>query len=107
MKIVRENVGIANLQTLLSKGDEIYVVNRSVSASGMSRKVSVFAIVDGRLNSITHSVALALDTKVTDDSFGNRVITLKGAGMDMHFKLVYDLGLALFGDGYALRKQTI
>lgn len=91
---------------------------RHVSASGMTRKIS-FYVVDvlpasdgadviarGELVNVTYHVANALGFKIKNFN-GRDVINVQGAGMDMCFKVTYDLSATLYGDGYAISSRTI
>lgn len=96
-----------NVWQYLTHGNKtIYVLTRSVSKSGLSRKVSVYVVNNGELLNLTYFVGSLLGLPLQDKN-GYWTVTLNGGGMDMHFKLAYDLGMVLFGDGYALRKETI
>lgn len=94
------NYGLAN-------GARVYVSIDSVSKSGMTRKMRVFAISDGQLCNITWYVGLALGWPVSDNNYNQRVIKVDGTGMDMAFHLVNCLAYALHNDGYALKHETI
>jgi len=90
----------------LQKGQEIYGTVRSVSSSGMSRKISFFTVEDGELINLTYSIAELLGYKV-QDFHGFNCIRVQGVGMDMIFKVVYDLGFILHSDGYFFRSRQI
>lgn len=83
-------------------GSEIVCITRSVSRSGMSRRVTCLISHQGYVENITHLVAAALGLHRNEAG-----VLVKGAGMDMHFHLVYNLGHAVFNDGYALNYRTI
>ena len=77
-----------------------YTILRSVSASGMTRHISlVVAGVNDEgkadLYDITWLAAHAMDEKVQERN-GHRTIKVNGAGMDMGFHLVYNLSSVLF-----------
>lgn len=115
------------LREALAETTTVYVVQRRVSASGMNRKLSLFALdtSDGvpELVDITVKAAAVLDYRVHD--FGGFSLSVNGAGMDMHFHVVYSLSRALYGDvpaderpalrgynadrdaGYVLTKRTL
>lgn len=94
------NYGLAN-------GARVHVSIDSVSSSGMSRKMRVFAISDGLLCNVTYNVGLVLGWPISDNKYGQRVIKVDGTGMDMAFHLVNCLAYALHNDGYALKHETI
>lgn len=86
------------LCALIAPGKVIHSIVRSVSQSGMSRKISLFVTdKDGDIVDISWHVARVLDYTLDRDVFALKV---KGAGMDMCFHLVYSLGHAMFPDGF-------
>jgi hypothetical protein len=78
-------------------GDEIYSVVMKVAPSGMSRQIKFFVAKDKRIIDITPSVARLTDNRLKD----YWTLAISGCGMDMCFKVVYDLASVLFpgGDG--------
>jgi hypothetical protein len=93
----------AMLREWVKPGDTVWTVLRHVSRSGMQRTVSLVVIEDdGRGNGpevrdIDGAVARALGMTFDRDRGGVKV---GGAGMDMGFHLVYELGRALWPEGY-------
>jgi predicted HAD superfamily phosphohydrolase len=88
-----------------------YTVTRKVSASGMTRRISVFVVdSDGDLRDISYYVGAVLGWSITD-VMGHRTVRVDGCGMDMGFHLVYSLSYALYrGDGveragYVIRQE--
>ncbi len=93
------------LRAILPKGSTVYTILRHVSASGMSRRISVITIdKDGMPRSVDYYAATALDWKHAIDDDG---VTVGGTGMDMGFHLVHTLAHALYGDGYALKHDWL
>ena len=97
----------ADLREYVKPGARVYTVLRHVSASGMSREISLFVADvekrdgkrDGKrvpiIRDITHTAAAAMA-----DNIGKRGgIVIGGAGMDMGFSLVYNLGRSLWPNG--------
>jgi hypothetical protein len=88
-------------------GSTIYVVQRHVSASGMTRILEPFVIVDG---DIRYLRGLADDDRMpfkrNTRSYHNGFV-VHGAGMDMHFHLVYTIGRMFRGDGYHFNDRTV
>ena len=82
----------------------VYVVQRSVSRSGMMRKLSLFIVRDGVLLDITKHAADVVGFSFDRDSWAIRV---HGCGMNMHFHAVYELSYALYGDGYRLTHASL
>jgi len=105
---------IADLRAMLTDPNPtVYVMTRHVARSGMTRWIDLYTIAtdrDGRpyLARITWSVARALGW-----TYDGRHDALKvhGAGMDMHFHTVYELGCVLWPDetrpGYRIDKRTL
>lgn len=89
------------------EGSTIYVVQRSVSSSGMSRVLDLFVVVDG---DIRYLRSLADDDRMpfkrnkrsTHDGF-----VVGGTGMNMHFHIVYTIGAAFRGNGYHFKYVTV
>lgn len=73
----------------------IHCVLRSVSRSGMYRRISLFTISDGHLVNIDHAASILTGRKMSDKGG----IICNGCGMDMGFDLVYSLGCALWPSG--------
>ena len=90
----------------LYEGAKVFTILRSVSASGMSRHISVIVAKDDEVMDITYYVAGALGESLHETN-GNRSIRQHGAGMDMGFNLVYNLSYVLFNDGYALKQAWL
>ena len=98
-ELVKEQAdAIANLKELLPHGAEVYTILRHVSASGMSRSVSLLVNRPDALREISFYAAHAMDDKL---DLKNGGIKIGGAGMDMGFALVYNLSRVLFPNGFA------
>lgn len=89
----------ADLLEFIRPGDTIYCILRHVSASGMSRRISLYAMHEGKPRNITGTAAIAMDRRLNRDEFS---IVVGGCGMDMGFHLVYSLGFHLFPDGFGI-----
>jgi len=75
----------------------IYGDVKSVSSSGMSRKIAFYIAKDNKIIDITYHVSIILDEKEpTTNKYNNWVINVRGAGMDMVFHCIYSLGNILF-----------
>ena len=92
---MKKEEAIKVLREELKPGDTINTILRHVSRSGMSRSVS---LLKGDWD-ITYLAALSMGDKI-DQKHGG--IKIGGCGMDMGFALVYNLGYALFPDGFAV-----
>lgn len=105
---------------MIAPKSTIYCKLESVSASGMTRRISLFVVDKGDLVRINHTAATLTGRKLSDKGG----IVCNGCGMDMGFDLVYALGRALwplgtvaphgtrngqpdFDGGYALRHSWI
>jgi hypothetical protein len=83
------------LNTLgIKPGDTLKTILRSVSASGMNRKISV--IYNGE--NISWHICKLLGCKPVE-KYGHWAISRSGCGMDMGFDLVYSIGWELWPEG--------
>jgi hypothetical protein len=94
-------------------GDEkpmIYTILRHVSASGMSRDISLLYIKNSNIYHLNYSVALALGDRLVSRN-GSDAIRVHGTGMDMGFHLVYSLSSVLYAGedraGYVLSHRWL
>ncbi len=103
------------LEEYLTDTRTVYTVLRSVSASGMTRHISlVVAGVgnDGKpaVYDITYHASKVLGEKLQERN-GHRTIRVNGCGMDMGFHLVYELSSVLFAGqdraGYVLSQRWL
>jgi hypothetical protein len=83
------------LRTMLGDTPRIYTVLRHVSASGMSRDISLMVADGDDIINITYTAATVLGNRVRN-SHGHRAIRVGGCGMDMGFHLVYTLSDRLY-----------
>lgn len=96
---------IERLKGWIKPGDTLYTILRHRASSGMSRSISVIGISDERrIYDFDYNISRALGLKIDQTHGGLR---MRGAGMDMGFEIVYNLGYCLFGDGYALKHQSL
>jgi hypothetical protein len=94
---------IARLHEWLKPGDTIYTILRHVSRSGMTRTIDVVQIrPDGGMRALAYNVAIAVGYPLDSNREGLRV---QGCGSDMGFEVVYNLGRALFPEGFKLAKD--
>lgn len=92
----------ARLLTWIEEGAKVHTILRHVSASGMSRDISVVIICqDGSTLHPNHAVACLLGESVKSKG-GHDAIRVTGCGMDMGFHIVHCLSYSLFGKGDAL-----
>lgn len=88
------------IDTLLNQfelwpGDTLFTTCKHVSRSGMYRRISVFAMVNGEPRNISWHVAQVLGDRYRQD---DQTVGVSGCGMDMGFHLVYSLSRVLFGE---------
>ena len=90
---------IVALRLTIKPGDTLYTVVRHVSASGMTRSIDVYRLYveNGKAERqwLSRRVAVALGWGYDEQ---REAVKVGGAGMDMGFHLVYELGHVLFGD---------
>lgn len=92
------------LGNALHRGQKIYTILRHGSASGTMREISpVIGVQDGTIANLTYYVAVVMGAPI--GKHGG--IKIPGGGMDMGFHLVHELGLAMFGDGYAFKHEWL
>ncbi len=105
---------IERLRTLFA-GEEspvIHTITRHVSASGMTRDISLIYVKGGAAFNITYSAALALGWPLSEKS-GHRAIRVSGTGMDMGFHTVYTLSSVVYRGhadsdaGYLLKQEWL
>ena len=89
----------AFLLEVFSKQDRptVFTILRHVSASGMSRDISLFTVHDGEILNITwHASKVSRANSSLRKRNGYNVVRVSGCGMDMGFHSVYSLSTALF-----------
>ena len=98
---------ISLLHKLLHEGDEVRLILRNVSRSGMTRSISVLGPDDEQLSApVTVALGWPFDRV-------RCAVKVDGTGMDMGFHLVYSLAqvilteLPLSERGYALRARWL
>jgi len=94
---LRSEQSVGRLREILKPGDRVYCVLWSVSASGMSRRISFYAIEDGLVRLLDGYIADVLSGVTRDRKEGLRVNG--GGGMDMGFHVVSSLSAVLWPDG--------
>lgn len=89
---------IDRLRQWIKPGDTVHCILRHVSKSGMFRVIDLVHITqDGAIKALGYNAAKTLGDKYDPEREGIRI---SGAGMDMGFALVYNLGSTLWPDGY-------
>lgn len=87
---------IQQLRKLLKPGQTVYTVLRSVSRSGMSRRIDLYMVRGRAIRYLTGYVARVLGYRQSNDG----EIVVGGCGMDMGWALVYELSRHLFPKGF-------
>jgi hypothetical protein len=96
------------LRKFAPEGSTIYCVLRSVSKSGMSRRIDFYVIARAQEREWMQCLSgwishLGLGAWNPDKSG----LMIRGCGMDMGFHVVYELSYALYGKTDALRSVWI
>ena len=101
MKSQQKNA-LKTLSELLKKEDTILCTLKSVTRSGMSRRIDFGVIKDGDYQKLTGLIASAIGLSYTSkDWAANKGLRVDGCGMDMGFHVVNNLSMAIFcPDGY-------
>lgn len=85
------------LRTIFPVGSTARTILRHVSASGMTRWISVVAPTAEEVTDVTYMVARVLGEKIDRRHDG---IKVGGCGMDMGFDLVYRMSRKLYPHGF-------
>ena len=80
-------------------GTKVYTKIVHRSASGSTRTVAVYIVIDNEIQEISGYVARLTGYPINDKVYG---IKVSGYGFDAGFDIVYALGSALFPDGFAI-----
>ena len=106
------------LKSVIKPNSELLVNIASVSASGMTRKMSVYVVgkvnrweykKDGTSKMVARYDLIFLNHYlekaglITKDKNGYAIV--RGCGMDMAFSLIYDIKIGLFGYEKAISNQ--
>lgn len=101
---------IEELRAIFPKGSTAYTILRHVSASGMTRDISVIAVIAGEPVNVSYLVSRACNDRMSPYSNHN-ALRVGGAGMDMGFHVVYGLSATLYGHedrgGYAVSHRWL
>lgn len=99
-KQVKKQEALDRLKALIGKGETVYTVLRSVSKSGMSRRIDFYVIKEDKPIWITGSVAEVLGLRYSmDDWSKQKGAGVSGCGMDMGFHCVHNLAIAVLCNG--------
>ncbi len=84
-----------DLRKLIKAGQTVYTNCEHVSASGMSRRISLYVVHKGEIVNITRRASIVTGWTLSDKGGLN----VGGCGMDMGFSTVYTLGRYLWPKG--------
>lgn len=85
------------LHKLFPVGTTVWTKVTHVARSGMSRRIQVYAIKDNQPINVSAYVGRVIGERVNRDELS---LCVSGCGMDMCFHTVYNLGRALYPDGF-------
>lgn len=98
-----KGAGVKRLQEILQGVSTIYGIVRSVSASGMSRRIDLYVIKDNRPVYLSGYAANVLGWKLSDKGG----VTVQGCGMDMIFHFATSMLSACGIDYKSIRVETL
>lgn len=87
----------ADLRNFIKPGDRIFTVLRHVSRSGMYRTLDVYQLGEDSPRWLSRLVGRATGIRFDEK---RQALGVSGCGMDVGFQVVYELGMALFPDGF-------
>jgi len=90
----RQEHALRDLRLLLDPSSTVYTILRHTSASGMSRRLDVFFMLENEPHRITNTVAHAIGYTLRENQ-----IVVNGCGTDAGFSVVYNIGRAIWPDG--------
>jgi hypothetical protein len=85
-----------NLLRLLKPTTQVYAIVKRVAASGMSRRITILVSTGTEIRNISGYVSTLLGLRWNDDGS----VTIRGAGMDMGFHIVYSMSRVLWPEGF-------
>ena len=101
-KMTDEDYAKEQLHKILKPGDRVYCILRHVSRSGMMRHISFYTLKGGDMRFLDGYISQVLDYKRVPRDKGEG-LKVHGCGMDMGFAVVYNLGRALFSNGFKVK----
>lgn len=116
-KVAQQQEAKEALLELIKPGDTVYTVLRSVSRSGMFRRLDCYVMKDNQPLFITGRVAQLIPCRYTTENWRQSAgLGVSGCGMDMGYHVVHSLSNVLFQQqdmpysheaAYALKHQWI
>lgn len=101
---VQRDTAVKKLREVVTPGANIYVVLRRKNKLGTCRWLEFYHVHDGELKRITWDVALAIQGEYCRE---HDALKVTGAGLDVGYASVDNLGDALFGTGRALKHRWL
>ncbi len=95
-KKTEKEEALEQLRAWLPRGTRIYTILRHVSASGMTRDISLVVFIDGQPIHPNWTAAKALGLRLNKGGAYDS-IRISGCGMDMGFHLVHQISSVLYG----------
>lgn len=94
---------ISELREILPVGTTVHSILRTVSSSGMTRRISFAIAKNDEIKDITWLMHRAFGGSYRMPMEGSFALIVRGTGMDMGFHVVYSLSSLLHKDGYSLK----
>jgi len=102
-KVIRKEEAREELKQIISKDTKFVCSIPHVARSGMTRHIKIYIVSDdGYLLNYSLPISELLEERYNEK---NCALVVYGCGMDMVFKVLYDLSHTLFNDGYVLSKS--
>ncbi len=92
----------AEMLRSLPKGTTVYTIVRHVSQSGMSRAISAHIVLDNKIEWLNLGELLRLKMHKTHHGY-----VMQGAGMNMAYSVVHNIGRTVHDDGYYFTHQAL
>lgn len=93
---------LSTLNVILKPNDRVFYRVNKVSRSGMSRRISFYAILDNDLLNLNYLFETVLDYNSNEDG-----VLIRGCGMDMGFHAISTISSTMFGDYKLLKSEGI
>ena len=93
---------LVTLNVILKQNDRVFYRVNKVSKSGMSRRISFYAILDNDLLNLNYLFETILDYKSNEDG-----VLIRGCGMDMGFHAISTVASIMFGNYKFLKSEGI
>jgi hypothetical protein len=95
------------LRKFCPRGSTVYGIVRKVSGNGMSRQISFYSIRKNKPQVLDGYISNLLPHYKRVPMEKGEGLKVGGCGMNMIFAVVNDLASELYGDGYALKNESL